>query len=361
MRKQHEITSCRGVYSWLDEERNSAENTGGGEYTRLRSRLRSEFKVLYDAGVPMFPKETIRATHEQLEQPLENGKKIVIYGMDGVPVYYDIEVGNVDEDETPESFEYVMRDPCLSYRTYQSIMRYDYMHPYLTFAPIELSHYRGTRNKITKEFEREPLAPYEEIEKVFNDSKLQWEAGETCKQLRSTLMNAKVPLGIDKIVGLSLGRMAEHMEEYRARPAVQHAMVLTLQDVMAMKLGSSSIKCYAQDPWYSEVDISLLENSGITILDDPEAWLEIDDSSIVFSVASNAPVKQIVSDIARPAVIIWEKMREGEIDEERYTTDPYSPRVRDMLRDFYDEFEFLRDEENFSNLAIFIRRTESAD
>jgi hypothetical protein len=44
---------------------------------------------------------------------------------------------------------------------------------------------------------------------------------------------------------------------------------------------SGGITCYGQDPVYSDVDRAVLEQSGITILNDPEAFLEVDDSTVV--------------------------------------------------------------------------------
>lgn len=40
----------------------------------------------------------------------------------------------------------------------------------------------------------------------------------------------------------------------------------------------------------------------------------------------------------------------------RGDTDPDTPRLREMIRNFYDELEFPNDREHFADLAIYVRR-----
>jgi len=67
------------------------------------------------------------------------------------------------------------------------------------------------------------------------------------------------------------------------------------------------IGCYAQDPDYTDIDREVLEQSGITILDDPQGFLEVDDSTAVLSFGANIPLRQVIADIARPAMMVWDR------------------------------------------------------
>lgn len=60
-----------------------------------------------------------------------------------------------------------------------------------------------------------------------------------------------------------------------------------------------------QDPEYTSVDREILDGFGLQTVDDPEGFLKVDEQSIVLSIAPNVPVKHIIADIARPAVVIW--------------------------------------------------------
>lgn len=60
---------------------------------------------------------------------------------------------------------------------------------------------------------------------------------------------------------------------------------------------------------------------GITVLEDPRAFLEVSDDSLVVSFGPDIPVRQVVTDLARPAVLICDK-----ICEEQELLDAWSER-----------------------------------
>ena len=94
--------------------------------------------------------------------------------------------------------------------------------------------------------------------------------------------------------------------------AFQPALLLTSKDILASGKGNEGIICYAQDTLYKDIDRAVLKKAGIAILDDPEAFLEIDESSAVISCGPDIPVREIVSDIARPVVMIWDRFMDDE-------------------------------------------------
>jgi hypothetical protein len=129
------------------------------------------------------------------------------------------------------------------------------------------------------------------------------------------------------------------------------------------------LNCYAQDPDYTEIDKLVLKEHGITTLEDPRGFLEIESSTVVISICADVPVKQIVADIARPAIMIWNRVREVDNEPPRYvsylrfiklltycSTDGDSPRVRQMIRDGYDEYDFFLQDEHQGDIRIYIKR-----
>jgi hypothetical protein len=56
----------------------------------------------------------------------------------------------------------------------------------------------------------------------------------------------------------------------------------------------------------------LLAEVGITVVEDPQCFLEVDDQSVVLSFNAAAPVKQIITDLARPAILVWDEVRTEE-------------------------------------------------
>ncbi|KAJ5095699.1 hypothetical protein NUU61_005055 [Penicillium alfredii] len=90
---------------------------------------------------------------------------------------------------------------------------------------------------------------------------------------------------INKIVAVALAAISR---DHCNRSSFQHAL--------------KTFHCYAQDLDYKPVDKAVLGEHGIEVIDDPSAWLKVGERSILFSCGPNVPVKEIVADIARPAV-----------------------------------------------------------
>ncbi|GAQ47295.1 similar to An01g00420 [Aspergillus niger] len=104
--------------------------------------------------------------------------------------------------------------------------------------------------------------------------------------------------------------------EFQDRSAFQHALLLTLRDIFCKmhNVSQDAIPCFAQDPVCKKNDIVAAGEYGIKIVEDPDAFLEVDESTVVVSVAPNIAVRQIVFDIARPAVLISNKVRDQNED-----------------------------------------------
>lgn len=159
-----------------------------------------------------------------------------------------------------------------------------------------------------------PVSDYAAVKRRFKQAKLSLEASEHFAQLKSTLASAAIPPGITKIVALACSTMTQ-ADDGDGRSMAQHILALMIRDLLASGSpadadGESAgrIKCYAQDPIYTPVDEQVLSEAGFTVLDDPRAFLEIDEASVVIAKAPDIPVRQIVADIARPAIMIWDKV-----------------------------------------------------
>ncbi|RAK99906.1 uncharacterized protein BO80DRAFT_476883 [Aspergillus ibericus CBS 121593] len=138
--------------------------------------------------------------------------------------------------------------------------------------------------------------------------------------------------------------------------------VVSLLERDAGGTAEHKLPCYIQDPAYNEIDKEALTEHGMQVVNDPQGYLEVDESSVVFSCASNVAVKEIITELARPAIIIWVKVEESDIetgdepeDDFYASTDPVTPRVFDMLRNCYNTYAFLPDT-NFCEMAVYVRK-----
>lgn len=160
-----------------------------------------------------------------------------------------------------------------------------------------------------------PAAEYETATLRFEQAKLSLEASEYVAQLTSTLTSVATSPGIDKIVALRCSTMTWADEDSSLRSIAQHTVALTMRGLLASSYatgsygeGASRIEGYAQDPIYTPVDEQVLRSVGLIVVDDPRAFLEVDEASVVIAIASDIPVRQIVADIAQPAIMIWDKL-----------------------------------------------------
>lgn len=86
---------------------------------------------------------------------------------------------------------------------------------------------------------------------------------------------------------------------------IQHAIALTFAQV-CKELSGCNVELLAQDPDYTDEAKAILTSCGFSIIGDfgASGFAEIDEDSLVFSVFVEAPLKQIIADIARPSIII---------------------------------------------------------
>ncbi|KAM0535560.1 hypothetical protein ACHAPP_003897 [Verticillium nonalfalfae] len=143
-----------------------------------------------------------------------------------------------------------------------------------------------------------------------------------------------VPSTLTKIVAFGFGSLT-FKGGLNETPIHQHTLMLLLRDIV---FPTNELACIAQDPDYTDADRLALASAGIGVVEDPRAFLEVDEQSIVLSFSPNAPVKQIVTEISRPRIIIW---MYGSINFNYPSTDPESPRVDKMIRDEYERVSYL--------------------
>lgn len=170
-----------------------------------------------------------------------------------------------------------------------------------------------------------PLLSKWRVERMFQLHNEQWSASETFTRLKCIFLGQTdnaLSAHIDKVVAYACGSMASAARDadcrYDQRRSIwQHAMVLSIRDFLLARCGNTEakgeVRCFVQDPIYEDVDKVFLNEAGVSVLDDPRAHLEVDETSVVVGVSPMIPLRQIVADIARPAVLIWARVDDNDI------------------------------------------------
>ncbi|KAK4099262.1 hypothetical protein N658DRAFT_430361 [Parathielavia hyrcaniae] len=320
----------------------------------------------YDAGVPFFTKVLFRDLVRQLESNGNPDQKVSVAGLDGLAVQFPVETGQEYPGYSSNNDDRVciITKPRLLYRTIQELLAvrdpnlYSVCRAYL---PVEVAHSTQVRDTQTNELVYPwPATDYATVRSRFEQAKRSLETSHNFAQLKAALTSVVLSPGngVDKVVALACSTMTWADHDGAMPSMAQHILALTVRDVLARRYaagpqrkGVPEIQCYAQDPMYMPIDEQVLDEAGFIVLDDPRAFLEVDESSVVIAIAPDIPIRQIVADIARPAIMIWEKFDVTDT----YRTDPVSPRVKQMMEE-YIELPFPSEPEYFGNLAIYVRR-----
>jgi hypothetical protein len=156
---------------------------------------------------------------------------------------------------------------------------------------------------------------------IFKEKKLSWNNSISCALLRSHLEKLRDTTKVTKIICFGLGDMCRKPPDWLRRQneskeeelnisavdrsMIQHSIALTLADAFRNH-DRNEIQLLAQDPDYTVEATEFLKRNGFKIVGQFGAggFAEIDEESVVFSPFVSAPVKQIIADIARPALVI---------------------------------------------------------
>lgn len=171
-------------------------------------------------------------------------------------------------------------------------------HPARAYLPFDVIHRTEKRSLLTMlETAVFPTASLAECQHNFQLAQAAFRGSRYCNGLDAVLGTIS---GVKRIVAFGLGSLSWAQNEKPAHHA-HHALLLALREMCKVKEG----KVYVQDPVYAEQDKKLLKDECVTVLDDPRALAKVSDESLVFAVSPNIPVRELVTELARPKVLLW--------------------------------------------------------
>lgn len=151
------------------------------------------------------------------------------------------------------------------------------------------------------EFKNPPTPPEEDFN-IYQTIVQQWKTSQHFEKVQDVLASVEIPFAVTKIIGLGLGPLVVKSRVFE-RFVFQHALI----SVLGQKFSISS-NAYVQDPAYTQRDRNILHSAGLTVLEDPQGLLGLDEYSILVAISPNLPIKDIVADICRPGIIIWNSL-----------------------------------------------------
>ncbi|KAI0903238.1 hypothetical protein F4823DRAFT_636475 [Ustulina deusta] len=314
-----------------------------------------EVQTLYDAGAPLFTKDAIRKLGDELsifQQGASSGHQITLRGINGVDYSTFVDCPPV-EYEPGKRYHIGGSTWRINYNSIQWLTVHrdlDFFIPETAYLPMGICDCVTEIGDAILE-DGSPVPSTEEVLDVFRDRERQWKTSQHHEQLQAALSAVKTPLVLDKVIAVALGPLVVG-SQIGDKSMVQHALISAIYSSLHQQgILLASSKRYVQDPAYTPLDKSVLSSVDLTVVDDPQAFLLLDDSSILVAIAPDIPVKQIVADICRPGIIIWDT----DWDSDDPITDPPSPRVVKMIKEEYYELEFP-DHEYFRDLVMYVKK-----
>ncbi|KAI8954706.1 hypothetical protein F4801DRAFT_446107 [Xylaria longipes] len=305
-----------------------------------------DIQAMYNAGTPVFTKDSIRKIGEELRHfqngEHNNGAKITLKGINGVDyeLFVDPPISERGENEHGGGATWTITYNSITYLTScRNIEFFNFEKAYLPMwigAPIR-------RIGIGLEFKNPPTPPEEDFN-MYQTIVQQWKTSQHFEQVQDVLASVEIPFAVTKVIGLGLGPLVVKSRVFE-RCVFQHALI----SVLRQKFSISS-SAYVQDPAYTQRDRNILHSAGLTVLEDPQGLLELDEYSILLAISPNIPIKDIVADICRPGIIIWNNL----------TPNPRPPshgsRVTKMIENEYCTVPFPN-HESFRNLVMLVRKS----
>ncbi|GKT64660.1 hypothetical protein ColTof4_07056 [Colletotrichum tofieldiae] len=368
----------------------NSENSENSAWRQERVELSRKLQERYDAGQPLFTKKQLTSLAEQIT----NKTWVVqITDMVGKTTWDPIEWDCFEN-------EWVKRDPSHDLKANGKVdsetLVIDYRPIQRLVIPCPSNQpYELPRPSCSVNVERATMPTrmtsaqigmaVGKIRAEFEKHKNAWEVSSQCKKLKDILLSISIPSVINKIVCFGLGDLFDDSNDENdkigssdgsseIRSHVQHAAALTVARILGERIGRE-IRCYSQDPAYNQATIEFLKSHNIVVLHDPQGFVDIDESTLVFSVAPSVPVKQIVTELARPAIIIWDTMlpadkesREWELMKfpngnetwiSPWITDPDSARTRRMEEEEYTSYPFPEDPVALNEIQILVKKASN--
>ncbi|KFH48287.1 hypothetical protein ACRE_007560 [Hapsidospora chrysogenum ATCC 11550] len=287
----------------------------------------------YENGRKLWTKTDLRDIEEQLGDSI-NRQVFVVRSIDGL----DIPIMNPCYGETKSIWK-----PYVKFKEYWRLVKEQPDGPTETYL---CSYLVDWKNRTSRDFR----AVIDDPRAIFAEVQLRWRQSSSCALLRRQLGALLGTKKVTKLICFGLGDMCRQPPEWYMRQTastpgsvtenvrastLQHSIAMTMAEFCRNKDGAGDVQLLAQDPDYTPTTEEILRDSGFSIVGRFGAggFAEIDDETLVFSAFVEAPLKQIIADIARPALII-STGPDTFNNSEKAWADAESPRTREMWQSY---------------------------
>ncbi|PVH84652.1 hypothetical protein DL98DRAFT_584205 [Cadophora sp. DSE1049] len=190
-----------------------------------------------------------------------------------------------------------------------------------------------------------------EMKEEFEHWKRSWEERPTCQALKEKMKDAEKDRKIESVVVLGLGSLQSARREGRRSSATQLAALQTIVD--GLESGTQP-QIVFQDPQFTRMDKEFLTTLGYKVVEDPEAFAEVGEGSLVYAIHCYAHVYKSIAERPRPAILIGTDV--GNFVRFDASEDTTAKELEKMVEG-YEVIDFPQLRHDFSDTKIYLRPT----
>jgi hypothetical protein len=280
---------------------------------RERQNALKQLRELYDQGTPFWTKNLFQAWHDAIQSTVldlppkdtdrEGDVWFTINNLAKEPIEFCAEKCNevktgVKSAITLRYFSYAAMRGRIAMGLHQHTWNSQ-----LALMPIIPwhSHVDGTKG----DGKEQTPVDLRVLTMQLKDAKMVWDQ-HLFRQKLINFLDAVAPpnLKVTKLVGISTGMCSYARYAQWARSVKQHAVLDGLRDIFE-QINGEKVRVLLQDPAYDALEKTVLGKLGMEIVNDPDGFLETDENTLIMAINSYVPVKEILADYTKPAVIIW--------------------------------------------------------
>ncbi|KAI1737962.1 hypothetical protein F4680DRAFT_467741 [Xylaria scruposa] len=256
---------------------------------------------LYQQGEPLWTKAFLKDARDQIK---ENVKFFVVHYIDG-----SLCLEKNLAHEHPDAWRVIL---------HTKLVFFGYRHlidQRVQNSTIGVQHASyAIRQRSVYDLEYPYLFPQygiDELNSSFKTALKDWSKHDARHKLAAALLGLELPPCINKIVCFGLGNHLTKEFEYWT----QHPAAISIRNALKMKFGWK-LRLLTHFPEYTSDTKAVLEEHGFEVIgkNGIDGFLEVDEKSLVFCKPSDIPVRQILAELARPAVIITRPFREADLN-----------------------------------------------
>ncbi|KEY65249.1 hypothetical protein S7711_01769 [Stachybotrys chartarum IBT 7711] len=152
-----------------------------------------------------------------------------------------------------------------------------------------------------------PLRPLSAIDAEYRKTRSQWEGTSCCARLRELVATSAAGVGhVSNAICLGIGTFdpSDGAWEAKRRTFIQLIAFLIIVEELEKFASNKSIKCYFQEPAFTETDTLFIQSLDHQVVESPTGFDMVKDHSLLFGVHLYRPIYAAALRRSLPSIFV---------------------------------------------------------